>query len=107
MLVEDLDYIKAYKSDIITSNNEADAVIFQDAFMAAREYYGKLTPHHCQTMTRKQLHAKLNRYIKTKADFTNRPSRFIPSVIWWWIAKAIIKWIIRRIIDHIMKHDRE
>jgi len=106
MRVQDIDYIAASKSDA-TSNDDVKQVIFEDAFMAARECYGRLTAYHCQTMTHSELYFRFKRYIKTKANFTNRPTGFIPSIIWWWIAKAIISWIISRIIDHIMKHDRE
>lgn len=106
MRAQDIDYIVLSKSDA-TANDDVKQIIFEDAFMAARECYGRLTAYHCQTMTYSELYFRFNRYIKTKANFTNRPAGFIPSVIWWWIAKAVISWIINRIIDHIMKHDRE
>lgn len=102
----DLDYIRAFKSEVISSENQqAKEIIFDDAFKAGRLWYSKLRRADTDKPDN-TLKKECKSYIKSNAKFSNKPSGFIPSFIWWIIAKAIINWIVNRIINHIATNDR-
>ena len=46
----------------------------------------------------------LKRYVRNRICWRkyNKRHGFIPSFVWWFIARAVINWIINRIIDHYL-----
>ena len=48
------------------------------------------------------LQKQLKNYIRPRI-VKYKKSKFIPTVVWWWIAQIVINWIIDRIIDYILK----
>ena len=52
----------------------------------------------------KQLKKSLKRYVRNRVRLGRYRGKhgFIPSFIWWFIAKAVISWIVNRIIDHYL-----
>ena len=46
----------------------------------------------------------LKRYVKKRVRLERyrRKYSFIPSFVWWFIARAVINWIVKRIIDHYL-----
>lgn len=78
-------------------------VIFNDSFAAAQEWYESTTLEHCQSQRPRKLKSSCKTYINSNAHFSNKPVGFFPGLIWWFIAKLIINWIIGKIIEHIIK----
>ena len=52
----------------------------------------------------KYIRRDLRRYVKNRVRLNKYRSKYgyIPSFIWWFIAKAVINWIVNRIIDHYL-----
>ncbi len=46
----------------------------------------------------------LRRYVKKRVMLGRyrRKYSFIPSFVWWFIARSVINWIVKRIIDHYL-----
>lgn len=51
----------------------------------------------------KVLQKELKNYIRPRIVKYKR-AKFIPTVVWWWLAQVVINWIIDRIIDYILKN---
>lgn len=98
MNVDDIKYIAAAKSDVINSDTTRLA-IFNQAFEHACGWYESL-PKQQGNYSKKKLRKEAYSYVYSRMD---KPSGFLPSVIWWWIARSIITWIVQKIIDHIFK----
>ena len=82
--------------------------IFNDAFEAASDWYGNYPlgdifyPKLGRIRT-SHLRKECKKYIYKNAKFTNKPSGFLPSFVWWWLAKIVINWIIDKIIHHLLE----
>ena len=52
----------------------------------------------------KYLKKDLKRYVRNRICWRkyNKRHAFIPSFVWWFIARAVINWIINRIIDEYL-----
>ena len=51
--------------------------------------------------TQKECRLEMKRYILNKIDLEDRDrSYFIPSFVWIWIAKMVINYVIKLIIEH-------
>ena len=82
-------------------------VIFNDAFEAASDWYegypvGDIFYPRLARIRKSQLKKECKKHIYENANFTNKPAGFLPSFVWWWLAKLVINWIIDKIIKHLM-----
>ena len=82
-------------------------IIFNDAFEAASDWYeqcpvGSVFYPRLGKMRTSHLRKACKKYIYANANFTNKPAGFLPSFVWWWLAKLVVNWIIDKIIKHLM-----
>ena len=83
-------------------------IIFNDAFEAASDWYaqcpiGDVFYPRLGRMRTSHLRKACKKHIYENAKFTNKPAGFLPSFVWWWLAKSVINWIIDKIIKHLME----
>ena len=89
-------------------DRQTKEVIFNDAFEAASDWYegcpvGDIFYPRLARIQKTKLKKECKKYIYDNANFTNKPSGFLPSFVWWWLAKIVINWIIDKIIKHLME----
>lgn len=77
-------------------------VIFAEAFDSAKLWYETLEDKKYSKRELKRLRKHCKNYIHSNTRFSNKPAGFLPAIVWSWIASAIIQWIIRKIIEHLM-----
>lgn len=83
-------------------------IIFHDAFDAASDWYEQCPVGHIffprlARIQKSKLKKECKKYIYANAKFRNKPASFLPSFVWWWLAKIVINWIIDKIIKHLME----
>ena len=85
-----------------TSYSSAKVALAYDCIFYAQEWFdnpkgypmvGKKSSRH--------LRKDLKRYVKNRVKLGRYRSKygFIPSFIWWFIARAVISWIVDKIIE--------
>lgn len=111
---EEIQYIKALAFTAqgvcgSSSGKDRDAkeVILNDAFEAASDWYeqypaGDVFYPRLARIRESHIRKQCRKYIYKHAKFTNKPAGFLPSFVWWWLAKIVINWIIDKIIKHLM-----
>lgn len=77
-------------------------VIFAEAFDSAKLWYETLEDKKYSKKELKKLKKKCRHYIYSNTHFSNKPKGFISGMIWSWMASIIIKWIVKKIIEHLM-----
>tara|TARA_R100000005_G_C4994977_1_gene201901 strand:+ start:153 stop:467 length:315 start_codon:yes stop_codon:yes gene_type:complete len=99
MDINELKYIIAAKGEI-TESDSLKSEIFNEAFKHASGWYKQLTPRGIhKSKSKRALYKKAYNYTYERME---KPSGFIPSFVWWWIARTVIRWIVRKIIEHII-----
>jgi hypothetical protein len=61
-----------------------------------REDYGALV-----NKSHKQMKKEVRQYVRARVSYSEYNATLLPAFIWWWVAQAIISWIIGKIIDNI------
>ena len=99
--LSDLSEIKISGLVVNGSSGIKEKTIFLDAFASGEQWYLNFDDQSINKKSRKKLRRNCERYIKENAEFTNKPVGFIPAVLWWWVAQAIISWIAKRISEYL------
>ena len=75
-----------------TSYSSAKVSLAYDCIFIAQEWFDKTSSKH--------LKKSLKRYVRDRVRLSRYRGKhgFIPSFIWWFIARAVISWIVDRII---------
>lgn len=106
---KDIQYIRMDK-EVASICGGKDAsmkqVIFNDAFASATEWYESTTIEECRYKKPKKIRVSCKGYIQDNAKF-HKPVGFLQGIIFWFLAKLIIGWIIEKLADHIMRDIRD
>lgn len=94
----DLNYLVAYSSECHYENDPKESEIFNGCFVSAKGWYGDLKPSDARMVSDKILAKEL----KERIIQENKPAGFLPGIIWWWIGKQIVMWLVQKVIDHIL-----
>ena len=86
-----------------TSYSSAKVALAYDCIFIAEEWFNNPTGFPItEGMSNKRIKRELRKYIKGRINVGKYRSKihgFIPSFIWWWIANAVINWIVKQILD--------
>ena len=84
-----------------TSYSSAKVSLAYDCIFIAQEWSDNPTGYPILDKTSsKHLKKSLKRYVRNRVRLSRYRGKhgFIPSFIWWFIARAVISWIVDRII---------
>ena len=88
------------------SYSSAKVALAYDCISIAQEWFDNPTGYPVvDGAPRHYLKQDLRRYVNNRVKinkYRNSGFLFISSVIWWFIARAVISWIIDRIIDNYL-----
>lgn len=99
-----LDYLSACEDagPYKTSENQE---LFLLHLECGKEWYKDLSTTEVLNLPKNQLSKNCRNYIvATRGNL--KPVGFVGSVIFWFIARAILSWVVNKIIDHLMKVDK-
>ena len=85
-----------------TSHSSAKVALAYDCIFYAQEWFDNPTGYPIVSGTsNNHLRKDLKRYVKNRVRLGKYRSRhgFIPSFIWWFIARAVINWLVDKIIE--------
>ena len=88
-----------------TTRSSAKVSLAYDCIFIAQEWFDNPTGYPIvEGASNNYLKKDLKRYVKNRVRLGKYRGKhgFIPSFIWWFIAKAVISWIVNRIIDHYL-----
>lgn len=112
MDVNDIKHIAAAKGEITIPHARGEKLrdsIFNEAFRHASEWYADLSigevrvwrhqEKKYRSKKKKSLYKRGYKHVYSRMD---QPAGLISSFLWWLLARAIIAWIIGKIIDYII-----
>ena len=88
-----------------TKYSSAKVSLAYDCIFIAQEWFDNPAGYPINDgVSSHYLKKDLKRYIKNRVNLNKHRNNhgFIPSFIWWFIARAVIDWIISRIIDEYL-----
>jgi hypothetical protein len=86
-----------------TTHSSAKVALAYDCIFIAEEWFNNPTGYPItKGATNKHLRKDLKKYIKGRINhrkYNDGKYGFIPSILWWWIASAVVNWIVNKILD--------
>lgn len=103
---QDLDYLLVSKdASAYTGSAGYKQELFISSMESGKEWYADLTEQEVLNLPENQLRENCKRYVLATRQSV-KPVGFIPSVLLLFIGKAILSWVVNKIIDHLMKVDK-
>ena len=88
-----------------TAYSSAKVALAYDCIFYAEEWFNNPTGHAAISgESPRKIRKDLKRYVTKRVRLARYKEKYgiIPSFIWWFVAKAVINWIINRIIDEYL-----
>lgn len=98
MDTRDIDHLGVCFSDCGVSDTQESREEYSQTFGHAKDWYGSLRPSDAKFVSHRILERSLRNTVSAKI----KPAGFIPSVVWWFIGRAIMNYIIKKIMEVIM-----
>tara|TARA_R110002020_G_scaffold460728_1_gene679358 strand:- start:252 stop:575 length:324 start_codon:yes stop_codon:yes gene_type:complete len=86
-----------------SSYSSAKVALAYDCIYIAEEWFNNPTGYPMtEGASKYRMKKDLKRYIKNHLNIDKHKRRnhgFIPSFLWWWIASAVVNWLVNRILS--------
>jgi hypothetical protein len=98
MDVKDILYIGGNFGSEFGANQEQHKE-FDKCFGSAKGWYSDLTQDEHDNVSMKLLRKRCHDRVMRE----NKPVGFLPAVVWWFLARQLITWLVNKMMDHIYK----
>lgn len=98
MDTRDIDHIGICFSDCGISESQENREEYSKVFGYAKEWYADLDLYEANSVSPRILEKHLRGHISSQV----KPAGFLPAVVWWFIGRAIMNYIINKIMEVIM-----
>ena len=87
------------------SYSSAKVALAYDCVFYAEEWLNRPTGVPINGRSKRQARKDLKKYVQSRIkvhSYINDRFYFIPSFLWWMLARAVINWVISKIIDEYL-----